>query len=454
MSMHRDPRTHTPALLQLCRQGVDLAQTSGASQAEVCAQWNHTVEAGVQQNDLDGLSETEETTLGVRVIVDGRPGFATANGSRSLSQAVEDAVAIARATAPDPWTGFVEGDGTLHAGDHVCPELVAWSSPEVVSRLMDAIRELRAQDSRLTIDTAALSVSRAARAIATSNGVAGTWADTHAHGNVFGMAIDGTEVGSFAYDGDAVSTLGELNAALSAAFTRFRIDAIGALAASAGESFRGTILLPPATASGLLLRHLLGGLNGSSIRRSRSPFADKLHQSIASPDLTVTEEGRGLPGHPLAPFDREGAPRHTRKIVEGGVMKSILLDQYEARAVGSETTGSAVGGPRSAPQPGAVAVSVAPGTTSAADLEAAQKCVVVTRFSGTTNAVTGDFSGVVKGGFLSVGGVRRPIHETTISGNVYEALQHITGISAERQLMYGQQLLPTVRVADVSITAG
>ena len=61
---------------------------------------------------------------------------------------------------------------------------------------------------------------------------------------------------------------------------------------------------------------------------------------------------------------------------------------------------------------------------------------------------------MVKGGYLVEGGVRRPIHETTIAGNVYECLQQITGISRERDVLYGSRLLPSVRIANISITAG
>ena len=454
MSQHRDPRTHTDTLLQLCRQGVDLARRAGAEQAEVCAEWDHSVQATVQQNDLDGLADTEETILGVRVLVDGRPGFATANGVGSLPQTVDDAIAIARATAPDPWAGFVTGDGSLQTGSSVCSELVSWDATELTRRLMVAIGELRSSDSRLTIDTAELGVARYARAIASSQGVAGTWAATRAHGQVFGMAIDGSEVGSFAYDGSTVTTLSSLDAGLHAALERFRADAVGALGAGPGESFRGHIILPPNTAASMLIGQAVGALNGSGIRRSRSPFAGKMGELVATPMLTIVEEGRGLASHPIAPFDREGAPRRRRKLVEDGVMKGVLLDHYEATAAGSITTGSALGSPSAAPRPGAAALAAEPGEESEAALIAAQKCVLVTRFSGSTNPVTGDFSGVVKGGFLVDGGHRRPIKETTISGNIYTALKDITGISRERRLIYGQQLMPTVRIADVSITAG
>jgi PmbA protein len=61
---------------------------------------------------------------------------------------------------------------------------------------------------------------------------------------------------------------------------------------------------------------------------------------------------------------------------------------------------------------------------------------------------------VIKGGYLIKDGERRPIHETTIAGNIYDCLRTITGISQERQVLYGQTAMPTLRIANISVTAG
>jgi PmbA protein len=80
--------------------------------------------------------------------------------------------------------------------------------------------------------------------------------------------------------------------------------------------------------------------------------------------------------------------------------------------------------------------------------------VWVGRYSGSTNAVTGDFSGVVKNGFLLQGGQRRPIREVLIAGNVFELLGRISAASRERRDVGGSVLVPALRAEDVSITAG
>jgi PmbA protein len=89
-----------------------------------------------------------------------------------------------------------------------------------------------------------------------------------------------------------------------------------------------------------------------------------------------------------------------------------------------------------------------------ADLYAVERGLVVTRFSGSSDATTGDFSGVVKGGFLLENGERRPVDETTVAGNLYECLKQISGISREVHTHQGTHALPTIRMEDLSITAG
>ena len=83
-----------------------------------------------------------------------------------------------------------------------------------------------------------------------------------------------------------------------------------------------------------------------------------------------------------------------------------------------------------------------------------KRAVLVSRFSGSTNPITGEFSGVVKGGFLLKNGTRTPIREVQISGNLYDALRSISGVSREVRLIDGSVHVPAIRIENVSVTAG
>ncbi|MBA7692454.1 hypothetical protein ES703_101021 [subsurface metagenome] len=80
--------------------------------------------------------------------------------------------------------------------------------------------------------------------------------------------------------------------------------------------------------------------------------------------------------------------------------------------------------------------------------------IIVTRFSGNTNPVSGDFSGVVKGGYLIKNGkIIKPLIETLIAGNIFEALNKITAISKETKWV-NSSILPYLVIEDVNITSG
>lgn len=78
----------------------------------------------------------------------------------------------------------------------------------------------------------------------------------------------------------------------------------------------------------------------------------------------------------------------------------------------------------------------------------------MTRFSGFPDPVSGDFSGVVKGGFMIENGeITRPLIETLIAGNLFELLPRISGLSRETERIESL-VAPYIRIEEVSITGG
>jgi PmbA protein len=141
-------------------------------------------------------------------------------------------------------------------------------------------------------------------------------------------------------------------------------------------------------------------------------------------------------------------------LVEDGVLRGFMYDGREARAAGVESTGHAQGGATALPRVGAGALELATGPVPVSELERMERGVIVTRFSGSTDPVSGDFSGVVKGGFLVRDGERRAIHETTIAGNLWDCLMNVSARADAAEVRYGSRAWPALRVEDVSITAG
>jgi len=447
-------RLDRAALLALCERGVQAARDAGAQEAEVYAESSAEVEVSLQKNDLDQVRVADEVQFGVRVFVDGRLGFATANDPGAVVTTARDAVAVAQASPPDPDAGLPPAVPVMDQPDAVDEALLQLEPGALARMAVDLLAWTRGRDPRITIDTGAVAVAHTVRAVASSTGVRAAWGSAAGSGHMFGMAVDGDTVGSFAYDGDAVRQLAQLRPKLEAAFGRFVAGATGALGATAGESFRGPIVLPPEAVESVLVGPLMRNLGGDAVRQGRSALAGRIGERIAAPGFTLVEGGAGIAGYPLCPFDREGQPRATLPLVEDGVLKAFLYDGREARAAGVRSTGHAQGGATALPSVGPAALVLATGDVPRATLERMERGVIVTRFSGSTDPVSGDFSGVVKGGFLVKDGERRPIHETTIAGNLWTCLKNVSARADTAHLHYGSRAWPALRVEDVSITAG
>ncbi len=446
-------------LLVLAERAVQAALAAGAQQAEACAGGERELKVGFQRGDLGSVSTSRETTLGLRVYVDGRLGFVTTNRGQDLGALAAEAVAIARCSPPDDFNGLPDPQPVPSLAALVSPDL-AELGPETLARLggelaamVAATRDPRCPGAQVAVDTMDLSVHDSARAVVSSTGVRQAHRSASASGGIFGMAIEDGQPGSFSYDGDAVRSAAELPEALDRSFRRFAGKCLGAMGAGRGESFRGPIIVPAEVLSDLLLDAMLRGLCADTVRQGTSPFAGRLGERIAGPGFSLVEGGAGLAGHPITPFDREGMPRQRRALVQDGVLSAFLYDGYEARCVGGRSSGHAAGGAGSLPKVAPSCLEVGAGHLSLAQLEDVPRAVVVTRFSGSIEGSSGNFSGVVKGGFLISGGERRPVMETTIAGNLWEALRAISGISQERESFYGMRLFPAVRFEDISISA-
>ena len=442
------------SLISSCEEAIDLAISLGADDAEVYASSTVERNVGIEKNDLHQASQVSETTWGIRVVRNGAVGFCTSNQPTNLNKAVAEAVSLASIAPSDPHNAIAKPAVNIPSTVAVDEELIGLGIDDLTVMAMRLLSDARGQDKRLTIDTGGVGVNHQTTAIASSTGTRASYESASGSGFLFGMCVDGDEVGSFSYDGDTVRSAATLENALQVSFKRFVDKCAGAMGATSGESFNGSVLLPPETVSEFLIGDLLAMLGADAIRTGKSPLGDKLGQLIASTGFSLFEEGLGLKGFPICPFDREGMLRKRAPLIENGVLTNLLFNSYESRASGRGYSNNASGGASSLPGVGASALSLATGTESYADMSNMTEGLIVTRFSSSSNPLTGDFSGVVKGGFLVKDGERRPIEETTIAGNLYECLRSISAISNTALTMNGTVSMPAIKIDGLSITAG
>jgi len=446
-----DPR----ALLLDCEAAVRNARGLGADQVEVFATAHRSTQVDLQKDDVHTASTEEETTFGVRVFKGGSLGFSTVNGRAHLDEACLEALALAAAAPADARNGLAEPGEVKPFERPLDAAIEQLDVASLVEHAAELLARIRDRDARVRVDSGSVSAQQLARAVASSTGVALCDASAHASADVFGMAVDGSDVGSFDTEGIAVLHAAELGAQIPLMAERFVEKCVGALGARKAESFRGSVVLAPEVVATFVLGNLFPVLSGKAVRTGRSPLAGRIGQRVAEPSLSVIDDGRLLEGVSSGAFDREGTATRRNVLIENGVLRGFLYDVYEARAAGVAPTGNGRGGAGSLPAIAPCNVIVPPGAAAYAALcGEPERAVLVSRFSGSSNPISGEFSGVVKGGFLLRKGERIPIRETLVAGNLYDLLGAISGVSKEVRSLRGSAFVPALRVENISVTAG
>jgi len=92
---------------------------------------------------------------------------------------------------------------------------------------------------------------------------------------------------------------------------------------------------------GILLHEAIGhGLEGDFNRKKTSAFAGLLGERIASPEVTVVDDGTIGDRRGSLTIDDEGTPSSTTTLIENGVLRGYMQDRMNARLMGMEPTGN------------------------------------------------------------------------------------------------------------------
>lgn len=107
--------------------------------------------------------------------------------------------------------------------------------------------------------------------------------------------------------------------------------------APAGEM---TVVLGPGW-PGILLHEAIGhGLEGDFNRKKTSAFAGLIGQRVASPGVTVVDDGTIADRRGSLTIDDEGTPTQCTVLIEDGILAGFMQDRMNARLMGATSTGN------------------------------------------------------------------------------------------------------------------
>ncbi len=93
--------------------------------------------------------------------------------------------------------------------------------------------------------------------------------------------------------------------------------------------------------AGVILHEAVGhGLEGDFNRKGSSAFSGKIGERVASPGVTVIDEGCIKDRRGSSNFDDEGNPTQRTVLIEDGILKGYMFDELNARLTNQRSTGN------------------------------------------------------------------------------------------------------------------
>jgi len=212
------------------------------------------------------------------------------------------------------------------------------------------------------------------------------------------------------------------------------------------------VVFDPETAAELL-GHLFRAVSGYSVFRNATFLKDRVGETVASPLLTMVDEGRRPRGLGSRPFDGEGLPTRRNVPLERGVLRHYLCDSYSARRIGARPTGNARRGVAGQPSVGAANLYFEPGDRAPETIvgEVHRGLYVTDLIGFGVDLVSGDFSQGAVGLWIENGRLEHPVHEVTIAGNLKDMIRDVDAVGSDLEFR-GSVASPTLRVRRMTVS--
>lgn len=481
-----------------------VAHARGGEQVEAYVSRSSDTQLRVHDGGVEQLAVAETLGVGVRVVADRRQGFAYCGSfdAGTLAETVAEARDNAAFAEPDELAGLAEPDGVEPADlDLWRSDLAAVPTDRKIALLLDLERAVRAADPRIVgFESCDYADSLDETAVVTTTGIRRATRATGCEIVAYPLASDGRETQyGFGFSvGRSFDDL-DLDTAARDAVER----AVRLLGATKPPSGRLTIVLDP-WVTAQLVGIVAGTLAGEEVIKGRSLFAGRVGEQVAAPGVTLVEDPTDPRAWGAATVDDEGLATRRVPLVDAGVLAGYAHSTWTARRFAADedpdcvpetgngglrnaisdaggrtaartadagrtagrtgglasavaSTGSAVrSGFKTTPTAGCRAVTLAPGTRTAAELIAGvDDGVLVQEVSGLhsgVNPVSGDLSTGAEGLRIRNGEVAEPLREFTIASTLQRLLHDVTGVGSDLTWLPMSAAGLTLVVADVAIS--
>lgn len=407
----------------------------------------------VSEGDVENLSSSEESGVGIRVLREGKMGFSYTShpDEESLRDAVEKAIQMCDLQNPDRGNTFIKEFKESEVESVFDKEGVEVPLEDKIGIAIELEKRAKEMDKRIV----------GVRKAGFTQGVFEV-ESKNSYGVHFGYS--GT------YYTAMIATLAQEkgDSAISWEFrgTR-RLKELDVEDIVRDVVFKSTSLLNPEPlntrvmpviffreSSAMLLEAFSSMFLGDSYVKNKTLLKDRVGESVGNELLTIIDDGSMRGGFSTVPYDAEGVPRRRNIVVEEGVFRGFLHSLYTAELSQEEPTGNSERGSyKNLPASGITNLFIEKGDKTLEELINMEKEVLlVIDLMGlhTVDPVSGEFSLGASGILFKDGKKVHPVRGVTVAGNVLDLWNKIVAVGDDIKF-YGNVGSPSLLVRDITV---
>jgi PmbA protein len=439
----------TKSLDNLASTAIRKATEKKCEGAKVVAKSDSSIRVTAENRKFTIASSVTSQSFGLAVHKSQRKGSSTVNSVKEADvvTAIEEAIELAKFSVPDNYLTLASPKQAPRSKplDFLYDPKMLKMDQVAIQEIMEEIIETSFKDPRIALERFEVAVSDSYNNLMNSEGVHQSEVQTSIWWSFMGMARSGDQVSGMDYTGGFSYNVQGLKQRMKSEADSFAAKLIRSLDPIKCPEYKGLVLLSPRAVRSLLTSQIMFHASGSQVMDGKSKWIQRVGSQVASPLIHLTDNPHDHRFSGATSFDSDGLPTRTTHIIDGGVLMTHLHSCYTAKRVGSISNAFAGG---------AFGLSLSGGDKSLKDLlNSAPTLLQVDRFSGNTDPLTGDFSGVAKSSRLIRDGVDQgPVHETMIAGNMLELMNQIEAISIETENVGGSFVAPYILLGPVSVS--
>jgi PmbA protein len=421
-----------------------------ADEAEVFWVTSEEIPVHFEANKLKSIQNKQSTSVSLRIIKNGRLGFAAASGQIDSQTLVNNALETARFGMPARFDfpshrSFPEVkvlDTEVHkfpVGDMI----------ELGQQMIDPILK----STPGIICEAGVSKDTLSLRVINSRG-----GEAEYKKSAFGLGVGGTLVRDtdmlFVGEGqESCHPLRDIGPIINTVLRQLE------LAKNMASVPTGTlpVIFTPDGLISAFIPSLMATFNGKTVLEGASPIGKRLGEQVFDSRISLFDDPTIDYAPHSRPCDDEGIPSQRIPLIEKGIVRNFLYDLQTAGQAGAKSTGSGARGRGGLMSPSPSAFTIDTGDATFDEMvQDIKEGLVIEQLMGAEqgNILGGDFSGNVLLGYkIENGKIIGRVKNTMVSGNVFQLLKQVVALGKEAKWVGGAVLAPHLYIPGISVSS-